>query len=30
METSQVNHVVIVGEDNEIREGVEIYLRSQG
>ena len=30
METSQVNHVLIVEDDKEIREGVEIYLRSQG
>ena len=30
METNQINHVLIVEDDKEIREGVEIYLRSQG
>lgn len=24
------NHVLIVEDDNEIREGIEIYLKSQG
>ena len=30
MESKQINHVLIVEDDKEIREGVEIYLRSQG
>ena len=30
MEKKEVNHVLIVEDDKEIREGVEIYLRSQG
>ncbi len=30
METNQINHVLIVEDDKEIREGIEIYLRSQG
>ena len=30
MEINQINHVLIVEDDKEIREGVEIYLRSQG
>ena len=30
METNQINHVLVVEDDKEIREGVEIYLRSQG
>jgi len=30
METNQINHVLIVEDDKEIREGVEIYLRSHG
>ena len=30
METNQINHVLIVEDDKEIREGVEIYIRSQG
>ena len=30
MEKKEINHVLIVEDDKEIREGVEIYLRSQG
>lgn len=30
MGTNEINHVLIVEDDKEIREGVEIYLRSQG
>ena len=26
----EVNHILIVEDDKEIREGIEIYLRSQG
>ena len=26
----EMNHVLIVEDDKEIREGVEIYLKSQG
>ena len=26
----EANHILIVEDDKEIREGVEIYLRSQG
>ena len=26
----EMNHVLIVEDDKEIREGVEIYLRNQG
>lgn len=26
----EVNHILLVEDDKEIREGVEIYLRSQG
>lgn len=26
----EINHVLIVEDDKEIREGVQIYLQSQG
>ena len=26
----EMNHVLVVEDDKEIREGVEIYLKSQG
>ena len=26
----EINHILIVEDDKEIREGVEIYLKSQG
>lgn len=26
----EANHILLVEDDKEIREGVEIYLRSQG
>lgn len=30
MNKTEMNHVLIVEDDKEIREGVEIYLKSQG
>ena len=26
----EVNHILVVEDDKEIREGIEIYLKSQG